>query len=792
METLLGGLLAFGMAFAVVDACPKYCVCQNLSESLGTLCPSKGLLFVPPDIDRRTVELRLGGNFIIHIGRQDFANMTGLVDLTLSRNTISHIQPFSFLDLESLRSLHLDSNRLPSLGEDTLRGLVNLQHLIVNNNQLGGIADEAFEDFLLTLEDLDLSYNNLHSLPWGSVRRMVNLHQLSLDHNLLDHIAEGTFADLQKLARLDLTSNRLRKLPPDPIFARSQASALTATPFAPPLSFSFGGNPLHCNCELLWLRRLERDDDLETCGSPGGLKGHYFWHVREEEFVCEPPLITQHTHRLLVLEGQAATLKCKAIGDPSPLIHWVAPDDRLVGNSSRTAVYDNGTLDILITTSQDSGAFTCIAANAAGEATAMVEVSIVQLPQLSNSTSRTAPPKSRLSDITGSSKTGRGGGGSGGGEPPKGPPERAVLVSDVTTTSALVKWSVSKSAPRVKMFQLQYNCSDDEVLIYRMIPASNKAFVVNNLVSGTGYDLCVLAMWDDTATTLTATNIVGCAQFFTKVDYPQCQSMHSQILGGTMILVIGGIIVATLLVFIVILMVRYKVCNQEAPGKLAATAVSNVHSQTNGAPPPTLASAPSAAPMQGPPKVVVRSELVQFSANLARGSDSSSSSSLGSGEAAGLGRGPWRLPPPAPRPKPNLDRLMGAFASLDLKSQRKEELLDSRTPGGRGSGTSARGHHSDREPLLGPPAARARSLLPLPLEGKTKRSHSFDMGDFAAAAAAAGGVAPGGYSPPRRVSNIWTKRSLSVNGMLLPFEESDLVGARGTFGSSEWVMESTV
>lgn len=326
-----------------------------------------------------------------------------------------------------------------------------------------------------------------------------------------------------------------------------------------------------------------------------------------------------------------------------------------------------------------------------------------------------------------------------------------------------------------------------------MIPAANKAFVVNNLVSGTGYDLCVLAMWDDTATTLTATNIVGCAQFFTKADYPQCQSMHSQLLGGTMILVIGGIIVATLLVFIVILMVRYKVCNQEAPGKMVATtAVSNMHSQTNGAQLPALSSAPSGAPVQALPKVVVRNELVQFSASLARGSDSSSSSSLGSGEAAGLGHGPWRLPPPASRPKPNLDRLMGAFASLDLKSQRKEELLDSRTPGGRGSGTSARGHQSDREPLLGPPTARARSLLPLPLEGKAKRSHSFDMGDFAAAAAAAGAVAAGGYSPPRRVSNIWTKRSLSVNGMLLPFEESDLVGARGTFGSSEWVMESTV
>lgn len=324
--------------------------------------------------------------------------------------------------------------------------------------------------------------------------------------------------------------------------------------------------------------------------------------------------------------------------------------------------------------------------------------------------------------------------------------------------------------------------------LLRMIPASNKAFVVNNLVSGTGYDLCVLAMWDDTATTLTATNIVGCAQFFTKADYPQCQSMHSQVLGGTMILIIGGIIVTTLLVFIVILMVRYKVCNHDTPGKMAAATVSNVYSQTNGAQPPPLGGIPVGQLPQAPPKVVVRNELMDFSTSLARACDSSSSSSLGSGEAAGLSRGPWRLPPPAPRPKPSLDRLMGAFASLDLKSQRKEELLDSRTPAGRGAGTSARGHHSDREPLLGPPATRARSLLPLPLEGKAKRSHSFDMGDFAAAAAAA----PGGYSPPRRVSNIWTKRSLSVNGMLLPFEESDLVGARGTFGSSEWVMESTV
>ncbi|KAJ8009342.1 hypothetical protein DPEC_G00087890 [Dallia pectoralis] len=459
MDHILCCLLVLGTAVMMAHACPKYCVCQNLSESLGTLCPSKGLLFVPPDIDRRTVELRLGGNYILRITQQDFANMTDLVDLTLSRNTIGYIQPFSFGDLETLRSLHMDNNRLMELGPDDLRGLVNLQHLILNNNQLGRISDRTFEDLATTLEDLDLSYNNLRSLPWDSVKQMVSLHQLSLDHNLLDFIPEGTFSDLERLSRLDLTSNRLQKLPPDPIFARAQDSVVLTTPYAPQLSLSVGGNPLHCNCEVLWLRRLERDDDLETCASPSSLKGRYFWYVREDEFMCVPPLITQHTHRMLVLEGQTASLRCEAVGDPTPTIHWMAPDDSLLANSSRTVVYHNGTLEILITTSKDYGVFTCIAANVAGESTASVELSIIQLPHLSNGTGPASQPKSRLSDITGTTKTVKG--------LPKAPAEKVVTVSEVTAISALVKWTVSKAAPKVKMYQLQYNCSDDEVLIYR-------------------------------------------------------------------------------------------------------------------------------------------------------------------------------------------------------------------------------------------------------------------------------------------------------------------------------------
>lgn len=151
--------------------------------------------------------------------------------------------------------------------------MVNLQHLIVNNNQLVKISPQVFDDFLLTLEDLDLSYNNLKRVPWESIQNMASLHTLNLDHNLIDHIAEGVFGELYKLARLDMTSNRLRTLPPDPLFARSQTGAISPTPYNAVISLNFGGNPLHCNCELLWLRRLIRRDDMETCATPIHLAG---------------------------------------------------------------------------------------------------------------------------------------------------------------------------------------------------------------------------------------------------------------------------------------------------------------------------------------------------------------------------------------------------------------------------------------------------------------------------------------------------------------------------------------
>lgn len=325
-----------------------------------------------------------------------------------------------------------------------------------------------------------------------------------------------------------------------------------------------------------------------------------------------------------------------------------------------------------------------------------------------------------------------------------------------------------------------------------MIPASSKAFLVTNLVSGTRYDLCVLAAWDDTATTLTATNVVGCTHFFTQDDYPQCQSLPSQLLGGTMILVVGGIIVATLLVFIVILMVRYKAADNDPPmGKL--TGVSDTHSQTNGG---RLGQNGLLMPQSQPhpqlqpeskvkAKVTLQDEVVEFKCGSLQSSLTSTSSSSGSGEGSFSPNSTlasiWRSA--QSKPRSNLDHLLGAFTSLELRGAHGP-----RDPGPSSSGAPAAAAkpQTDKEPLLGRTLDSSLSrLLMLPLDSKPRRSQSFDMGDVTGAAQL--------YNKPRRISSIWTKRSLSVNGMLLQCEEEgDTGGSKGTIDSADWVMESTV
>ncbi|XP_043118153.1 leucine-rich repeat and fibronectin type-III domain-containing protein 5 [Puntigrus tetrazona] len=790
MEKLLVCLLVIGMAVKA-QICPKRCVCQVLSPNLATLCAKKGLLFVPPNIDRHTVELRLADNFVTSVKRKDLANMTKLVDLTLSRNTISYITPHAFADLENLRALHLDHNRLTRIANDTFSGMSKLHHLILNNNQLTLIHMGAFND-LLALEELDLSYNNLETIPWEAIQKMTSLHTLSLDHNMIEYIPEGTFSLLQKLNRLDVTSNKLQKLPPDPLFQRAQVLATSGVMNPSSFALSFGGNPLHCNCELLWLRRLNREDDLETCATPLHLSGRYFWSIPEEEFLCEPPLITRHSHEMRVLEGQRVALKCKARGDPEPAIHWISPDGKLVSNSSRTLVYNNGTLDILISTVKDTGSFTCISSNPAGEAHQTVELVIIKLPHISNSTNNIQEPDPGSSDISTSTRAGANGSNHTGDA--KTSSDRRVVMAEATSSTALIKFNFQRNIPGIRMFQIQYNGTYDDSLVYRMIPPTSKNFLVNNLAAGTQYDLCVLAIYDDGITSLTATRVVGCVQFTTESEYLRCHFMQSQFLGGTMIIIIGGIIVASVLVFIIILMIRYKVCNSGDSGK--GTSVTDVHSQTNGAQSQGCTVTPSAskqgalsleegegckkssaAPLPPPPDSQTHTSETSIP-------DCSTSTSLVSQSWTTPGSSGSLKPKRKPAPKP----IPAACAEPKV-----EALLNAET-----QNTNRNNSTALQQPVPTPPPPPSRfkdtpilrrarpsssKYMTLPVEGaRAKRRYSLNENLSKHHC----------YIGSQKLGNVFCKRSMSVNGMLVQMANSNLDSEKTAFSSSEWILESTV
>ncbi|KAG5857744.1 leucine-rich repeat and fibronectin type-III domain-containing protein 5 [Anguilla anguilla] len=776
MEKLLVCLLVIGMAVKA-QICPKRCVCQILSPNLATLCAKKGLLFVPPNIDRHTVELRLADNFVTTVKRKDFANMTRLVDLTLSRNTISYITPHAFADLENLRALHLNSNRLTRISNDTFSGMSKLHHLILNNNQLMLIHLGAFND-LLALEELDLSYNNLETIPWEAIQRMISLHTLSLDHNMIDYIPEGTFSLLQKLNRLDVTSNKLQKLPPDPLFQRAQVLATSGIMHPSSFALSFGGNPLHCNCELLWLRRLSREDDLETCATPAHLSGRYFWSIPEEEFLCEPPLITRYSHEMRVLEGQRVTLRCKARGDPEPAIHWISPEGKLVSNSSRTLVYNNGTLDILISTVKDTGSFSCISSNPAGEAHQTVELVIIKLPHITNSTNNIQEPDPGSSDISTSTKSGTNGSNNTGDA--KTSSDKRVVIAEATSSTALIKFNFQRNIPGIRMFQIQYNGTYDDSLVYRMIPPTSKNFLVNNLAAGTLYDLCVLAIYDDGITSLTATRVVGCIQFTTESEYLRCHFMQSQFLGGTMIIIIGGIIVSSVLVFIIILMIRYKVCNSSDPNK--GTMVTDVHSQTNGAQSQGCSVTPSmskqAMAHEGDAchKAVAGHDTVTHCSETSL-PDCSTATSMASQSWTPGSSGSLK-PKRKAAPKPSVESRIEALPIAETQN------------------TNRNNSTALQQPAPAPPArvkeapifrrAHTRSTpkyLTLPIEGvKAKRRYSLneDLSKYHC------------YIGSQRLGSLWSKRSLSMNGMLLQLEGSDTDGGKAKCSSSEWILESTV
>uniref|UniRef100_A0A4W3IAM7 Immunoglobulin superfamily member 10 n=1 Tax=Callorhinchus milii TaxID=7868 RepID=A0A4W3IAM7_CALMI len=102
--------------------------------------------------------------------------------------------------------------------------------------------------------------------------------------------------------------------------------------------------------------------------------------------VTEAPHIKKQQQTFFkVPSGESVTFDCPAVGEPKPRILWMLPSNEFIAFSSlRFQMHSNGSLSIKQVRLADSGEFTCIARNPAGDDTITYQLVVVSGPPLIN------------------------------------------------------------------------------------------------------------------------------------------------------------------------------------------------------------------------------------------------------------------------------------------------------------------------------------------------------------------------------------------------------------------------
>lgn len=398
------------------QTCPSVCSCSNQFSKV--ICTRRGLRDVPDGISTNTRYLNLQENLIQVIKVDSFKHLRHLEILQLSKNHIRKIELGAFNGLANLNTLELFDNRLTTIPNGAFEYLSKLKELWLRNNpiesipsyafnrvpslrrldlgelkRLTYISEGAFEGLsnlrylnlgmcnlkeipnltpLVKLEELEMSGNQLSVIKPGSFKGLIQLQKLWMMHAQIQIIERNSFDDLQSLVELNLAHNNLTLLPHD-LF----------TPLHHLERVHLHHNPWNCNCDILWLSWWLKEmvpantTCCARCSSPTHYKGRYIGELDQNYFHCYAPVIVEPPADLNVTEGSAAELKCRASSLTS--VSWITPNGSIMTHGAykvRISVLNDGTLNFTNVTMQDTGTYTCMVSNSAGNTTASATLNV--------------------------------------------------------------------------------------------------------------------------------------------------------------------------------------------------------------------------------------------------------------------------------------------------------------------------------------------------------------------------------------------------------------------------------
>lgn len=186
-------------------------VCFGPQVQTDAFCSARSLRGAPVDLPRGVQMLDLSRNQVQNLTEETLAYRTGFRRLDLHANRIRFIQPGLFKDMPDLKVLDLSRNHLNvfALSKIQVGPLTAVESLDLSGNGLYTGMSDYFLGDSPSLENLSLSSNSITRISRDTFSGLSALTKISLHNNVILEIEDGAFDSLDRLAELDLSKNSI-------------------------------------------------------------------------------------------------------------------------------------------------------------------------------------------------------------------------------------------------------------------------------------------------------------------------------------------------------------------------------------------------------------------------------------------------------------------------------------------------------------------------------------------------------------------------------------------------------